>query len=101
LVVEHPDFEVAGLGGNNYGLRADESSFHLIKRFPGTRGSVHRYNREYRIPIGPDRIGESRVRVLWRADNYIGAVSRNPFVAVNQGVYAELSWQSGYGAALF
>ncbi len=103
LVVEHPDFDVVGLGSNSYELKADERSFHLLERFPATRGLVHRYNRTYRIPVGPDtfEVGETRTRVLWRADNYVGAVARNPFVSVTTGVYAECCWKAGFGAALF
>ncbi|MEW6035066.1 MAG: hypothetical protein AB1529_00495 [Candidatus Micrarchaeota archaeon] len=107
LVVEHPDFDMVGMGGNTYELRADESSFHLLEHFPGSRPWHCCYDEKFRIPVGPALIdGDGPTRTLLRADgSYIGSLARVVYSysigGVGRDVLADVDWSKASGVALF
>ena len=104
LAVEHPDFEILDLGANKHELRmADESTIHLIEKFPGKHG-WHLLHAETGIPHGRQAEQKSpEGRRLWRVkDSYVGLLVRY-YVYDGGGPRVDAYFQASgrFGVALF
>ncbi len=105
LVVEHPDFEVVGLGTNRYELKVDVQSIRLIQDFP-ERNGWYMPDAETGIPHGKEVEKSSDARHLWRitSGSYLGLLCRG-FVVVDgygrQVVGAGYRFTDRFGVAFF